>query len=159
MVLRKFNLPAVVTLVIHRSKTRDGWELEDTMKELEYEGADVVGLNYYRGPNTMLPLLERIIKAVNIPVAAVPVPYRTTEKEPTFMCLTDDKLPSCTVNQRPFPVALDGKMCTRYEIEEFTRKAQILGVKYLRMALPFLNIQMVFVAGICHVILEVWLKH
>src|SRR5262249_53745618 len=131
-IIKTFNLPAVVTLVIHQDGlTRDGYELEYAMTELEKEGADVVGLNCYRGPQTMLPLLERIIAVVKIPVAALPVPYRTTDSEPTFMALTDDKLPESTVNGRPFPVALDGKTCSRYEIYEFTKRAISIGVRYI----------------------------
>jgi betaine-homocysteine S-methyltransferase len=151
-VIKSFNLPAVVTLVIHRSTTRDDWELEDAVKELEHEGADVVGLNCYRGPETMLPLLERVVKSVKIPVAALPVPYRTTENEPTFMCLTDDKLPACTVNGRPFPTALDGLRCTRYEVEEFTRKAQEIGVQYFGLCcgnVPSLTRSMAEALGKC----------
>ena len=41
------------------------------------DGAAVVGLNCSRGPETMLPLLEQIRAAVDVPVAAQPVPYRT----------------------------------------------------------------------------------
>lgn len=114
-------------------------------------GADVVGFNCHRGPATMMPLLELAVKAVKCPIAALPVPYRTSEKEPTFFSLTDDQvklkvnsiftsacalfmlpqLPACTVNNRPFPVALDPKLCSRYEIAEFSRKAHELGVRYL----------------------------
>lgn len=130
-VIKSFDLPAVVTLVAHQAEyTRDGYLIEDALSELEKNGADVVGLNCYRGPDTMLPLLEKIVKVIKIPVAALPVPYRTTENEPTFMSLTDDNLPKCTVNDRPFPVALDGKTCTRFEIAEYTKKALNLGIKY-----------------------------
>ena len=38
----------------------------------------MVGLNCHRGPDTMLPLLQEIRKAVKCHVAALPVPYRTT---------------------------------------------------------------------------------
>jgi len=130
-VIKEFELPAVVTLAIHQDNlTRDGWTVDNAMKELEKEGADVVGLNCYRGPDTMLPLLEQIIKSVNIPVAALPVPYRTTNDEPTFTSLSDPCLPANVVNGRPFPVALDGKTCSRFEVAEFTKKALDLGVKY-----------------------------
>ncbi len=35
------------------------------------------------------------------------------------------------MNNRPFPVALDGKLCTRFEIAEFTTRCKELGVRYL----------------------------
>ena len=52
-------------------------------------GADVVGLNCCRGPATMLPLIAEIVDAVDVPVAALPVPYRTTPEQPTFQSLRD----------------------------------------------------------------------
>jgi len=131
-IIKSFNLPAVVTLSIHKSeKTLDGYSVEEAMLELEKNGATVVGLNCHRGPATMLPLLERIVKVVKIPVAALPVTYRTCELEPTFMSLTNENLPSCTVNNRPFPVALDNFMLNRFEIIEFTKRAMELGIKYV----------------------------
>jgi len=122
---------AVVTLAIHTSgKTREGWDPVDACKRLEDGGADVVGLNCSRGPDTMLPLLKRIRKAVKCHVAALPVPYRTTKAEPTFQSLSD-KHCDCVPGDRPFPIALDPFTCNRFEIAEFGRDAYKLGVHYL----------------------------
>jgi betaine-homocysteine S-methyltransferase len=93
-------------------------------------GADVVGLNCSRGPATMLPLLEKIVKAVTVPVAALPVPYRTTEAEPTFQALRDPGC-SCLSGAMPFPVALDPFTCNRFEMAEFAKTAYAIGVRYL----------------------------
>jgi len=78
----------------------------------------------------MLPLLQRICSAVDVPVAALPVPYRTHEAEPTFQSLRD---PGCASlrSDMPFPTALDPFTCNRYEIADFTRQARDLGVGYL----------------------------
>jgi len=67
---------------------------------------------------------------VSVPVAALPVPYRTAEDEPTFQSLTD---PGCDLipGGRPCPSALDPFMCNRYELESFARAAYALGVSYL----------------------------
>jgi len=122
---------AVITLAIHTSGlTREGWTPEDACKRLEDGGADVVGLNCSRGPKTMLPLLGRIRKAVKCPVAALPVPYRTTGKEPTFQSLRD-KSTACVPNDHPFPIALDPFTCNRFEIAEFGKAAHEIGVRYL----------------------------
>jgi betaine-homocysteine S-methyltransferase len=84
-VILQSGLPAVITLTFHRAtETREGLTPEDACKRLVDAGAAVVGLNCSRGPRTMLPLLERICPAVDVPVAALPVPYRTHHKEPTF---------------------------------------------------------------------------
>ena len=99
---------------------------------LEAAGADVVGLNCSRGPRTMLPLLEEVRKAVSVPVAALPVPYRTTDEEPSFQSLRDDDQHAGDLpDGRPFPTALDPFTCNRHEIAAFTRAARDLGVSYL----------------------------
>ncbi len=69
------------------------------------------------------------MKAVKVPVAALPVPFRTTESEPTFFSLSDPNLPRYVhvANDRPFPVALDGLQCTRFEVSHFTAEAARLG--------------------------------
>jgi betaine-homocysteine S-methyltransferase len=130
-VIKATGLPAVVTLAAHQEGTTgEGWSPEDACKRLANAGADVVGLNCIRGPKTMLPLIERIRAAVEVHVAALPVPYRTTDDEPTFQSLRD---PGCDVipGGRPFPTALDPFVCNRYELEDFARKAHALGVTYL----------------------------
>jgi betaine-homocysteine S-methyltransferase len=129
-VIREAGLPAVVTLAMHREPvTWDGWTPEEACKRLADAGADVVGLNCSRGPKTMLPFLEPIVAAVDVPVAALPVPYRTTEEEPTFQSLTDERSDSIP-DGRPFPTALDPLFCNRYEIAEFASGAQGAGVRY-----------------------------
>ncbi|MGH3422728.1 MAG: homocysteine S-methyltransferase family protein, partial [Streptosporangiaceae bacterium] len=122
---------AVVTLSIHRApEVREGWSPEETCLRLEQAGADVVGLNCIRGPHTMLPLIARIREAVSCPVAALPVPYRTTDAEPSFQSLTDPGC-DCLPGGRPFPTALDPFYCNRYEIAEFGRQACAMDVRYL----------------------------
>ena len=125
------GLPSVITLAIHQSgSTREGWTPGEACKRFEDAGADVVGVNCSRGPATMLPLLEDIRSRVSVHVAALPVPYRTTDAEPTFQSLRD---PGCDVipGDRPFPAALDPFVCNRYELEDFARKAHALGVDYI----------------------------
>jgi betaine-homocysteine S-methyltransferase len=122
-VITEAGVPAVITLAIHQEPaTREGWSPEDACKRLEDAGAAVVGLNCIRGPRTMLPLLRAVREAVDVQVAALPVPYRTHEAEPTFQSLGGG---------RAFPVALDPHTCDRYEVAEFSRAALDLGVRYL----------------------------
>ena len=125
------GLPSVITLAIHREpNTREGWAPAEACRRLEAAGADVVGLNCIRGPKTMLPMVAAIRKAVGCHVAALPVPYRTTEAEPSFQSLTDPGC-DCIPGGRPFPTALDPFTCNRYELGEFARGAHELGVSYL----------------------------
>ena len=137
-VIREAELPAVITLAVGTEPTtREGWSLAEACRRLADAGADVVGLNCIRGPQTMLPLLPPIVAAVDVPVAALPVPYRTHDAEPTFQSLRDpgsQRLPDGSdllPDGRPFPVALDPFTCNRYEVADFTRRAAELGVTYL----------------------------
>jgi len=130
-VIRETGLPAVITLAVHRApETREGWTPEDACRRIEDAGAAVVGLNCIRGPRTMLPLIERVREACDGHIAALPVPYRTTEEEPSFQSLTDPGC-DCIPGGRPFPTALDPFTCNRYELAEFTKAASELGVTYL----------------------------
>jgi betaine-homocysteine S-methyltransferase len=127
-VIKEADLPAVVTMTQHRHPTtRDGLTLAETCKRLEDAGADVVGLNCSRGPATMLPTIREIREAVSGHVAALPVPYRTQDDEPTFQSIHDPARP----DDMAFPTALDGLMCTRNEIAEFATEALAIGVDYL----------------------------
>ncbi len=125
---RHSKVPVVVTFAMHQEElTRDGMSPAEACQRLEAAGADVVGLNCHRGPATMMPLLKQIRSAVEIHVAALPVPYRTTYGQPSFMSLTDP----CCGDRRAFPVGLDPFVCTRAEIADFGREAFALGIRYL----------------------------
>ncbi|MGI9331952.1 MAG: homocysteine S-methyltransferase family protein [Gammaproteobacteria bacterium] len=130
-VIRRAKKPAVITMAVHRNPaTREGWTLGECCKRFEDAGADVVGVNCTRGPATMYPLLKEIRAAVSVHVAALPVPYRTTEQQPTFQSLRDPAC-GCLPREAPFPEALDPFTCNRYEIAEFAKSAYALGVNYL----------------------------
>ena len=78
----------------------------------------------------MLPLMQGIREAVSCPVAALPVAYRTTREHPSFVSLEGEHL-ELLPNGRPFPTALDPFTCDRYEVAQFARDAQALGVGYI----------------------------
>ena len=127
-VIREAGADSVITLAVHREGLRDDYTVPEACRRLRDAGADVVGLNCIRGPWTMLPVLEEIAKAVESPLAALPVPYRTTPEAVNFQALTD---PGCDcIPDRAFPTALDNLTCNRYEIAEFARQALALGVNY-----------------------------
>ena len=127
-VIKDAGAISVVTLAVHSEGLRDDYTVPEACQRLKDAGADVVGVNCIRGPWTMLPLLEDISKEVEGPLAALPVPYRTTAKEVSFQALTDS---GCDyIPDRAFPVALDALTCNRYEIAEFAKKALALGVTY-----------------------------
>ena len=132
-VMKKTGLPTVLTISpMGENKMRDGKSVVDTCKELEQRGADVVGLNCFRGPATMFPFLKEIREAVKCHVGALPIPYRTNEDFPTFFNLPDRSNCACpSPHGRTFPTALDPHFCNRYEIGKFAKDAYALGVNYL----------------------------
>jgi betaine-homocysteine S-methyltransferase len=127
-VIKQAGAISVMTLAVHRERLRDDYSVPEACQRLKDAGADVVGMNCIRGPNTMFPLLEELSRQVEGPLAALPVPYRTTPEQVNFQALTD---PGCDcIPGIPFPTALDALACNRYEIAEFAKKAYSLGVNY-----------------------------
>ena len=73
----------------------------------------------------MLPLLEAIRAAVDVPVAAQPVPYRTSPATPAFEALESED------GRHLFPIQLEPFQCTRFEMADFARRARDIGVDYI----------------------------
>ena len=131
--IKKSGLPAVLTIApMGENIMRDGISVIDTCKELEQRGADVVGMNCFRGPNTMMPFLKEIRKSIKCHMAALPIAFRTTKEQPTFFNLDDNNGCTCpSPHGRTFPTALDPMYCNRYEIRNFAKEAHSLGIRYL----------------------------
>jgi len=122
---------AVSNLSIKKGdKTRDGYTPEDACKILEDNGADVVGLNCFRGPKMTMKLLNKIREKVSCHVAGLPVPYRTTEKEPGFLNQTDPGC-DCIPGGNAFPVALDNLYCNRFEMAEFAKECASKKINFI----------------------------
>lgn len=129
--IRAAGLPAAVTYAVPaEGRLLDGATPADGCKALADAGAAVVGVNCYRGPEMTLALLGGIRAALECPLAALPVPYRTTPAHPTFFNIPDHGC-SCLPEGRAFPTALDPLACNRYEIGAFARAAHEMGVDYL----------------------------
>src|SRR5438105_2607538 len=124
-VIQEFGLPSLVCFASSGARTIDGYEFDEACRRLEDRGADAVGLNCSRGPQTMLPIIDRIRNSVDCFVAAQPVPYRTTSEQPTFQSLRDAD------GNRVFPLALDPFLCTRFEMADFAVSARAAGVNYI----------------------------
>jgi betaine-homocysteine S-methyltransferase len=125
-VIKQLNLPAMVTLAsVQQSQTRDGYDYVEACKILADHGADIVGLNCDRGPETMVPIIEQVRAEVSCYVAAQPVPYKTNARYPTFESLRTDG------GEQAFPLLLEPFLCNRFEMAAFARKAQTIGVNYI----------------------------
>lgn len=132
-VMKEHDLPSVVTIaMMGENVMRDGKTAVEACQELEQAGADVVGMNCFRGPTTMMPYLREIRAAVSCHVAALPIPYRTTPEHPTFFNLPDDNGCTCpSPHGRTFPTALDPMFMNRYEIRKFAEDAYAMDIRYL----------------------------
>jgi betaine-homocysteine S-methyltransferase len=125
-VCKQLGVPVMVTFAsVQHTTTYDGYDYVEACRMLADEGATIVGLNCSRGPATMLPLLERIRAAVDVPVAAQPVPYRTSPAVPAFESLRSAD------GRRMFPIELESFQCTRVEMADFARRAREIGVDYI----------------------------
>jgi len=131
-VAKATGLPVVLTIApMAMNEMADGIGIVETCQQLEQAGADVVGMNCFRGPATMLPWLRKIREAVSCHVGALPIPYRTTDAEPTFFNLSDNRATVPSPHGRTFPTALDPLYANRYEIGDFAHEAFELGISYL----------------------------
>ena len=132
-VIQKSGLPAVINIApMAENIMRDGIGIVETMQELEQRGADVVGMNCFRGPATMMPYLREARKVLKCHMAALPLPFRTTNEHPTFFNLPDKNGCTCPApHGRTFPTALDPLYVNRYEIREFGQEAKEIGINLL----------------------------
>ncbi len=110
---------------VQHDQTQDGYDYVEACKILADHGADIVGLNCDRGPETMLPIIENIRSVVSCYVAAQPVPYKTNAQYPTFESLRTAS------GERAFPLLLEPFLYNRFEMAEFARRARAIGVNYI----------------------------
>jgi betaine-homocysteine S-methyltransferase len=124
-VIKSFGLPAVINFAPMYPQSKDDVDWIKACQEVKAAGAGVVGFNCARGPQTMLPLIKRLRQAVDGPIAAVPVPYRTTPETPAFMGLKDEQ------GNSDYTLGLDRHYLTRGEMAAFAVRARELGASYI----------------------------
>ena len=133
--IKDAGLIAVTNFAIPKGDlTREGHTPEDACKIMEDLGADVVGLNCYRGPAMTMKLLPKIRNKVSCHVAALPVPYRTSEEFPGFLNQPSkivDKECNCIPGENAFPVALDNLYCNRFEMGEFAKDCKSKKINFI----------------------------
>ena len=115
------GLPAVATLSFRPliNQSTDGHSPEDCARAMADCGAIAVGANCEQEPVRMLPLLREMRAAVNIPIAAQPAAFRTTDA-----C-------HCFTRQPAFPDDLETIQVSRREFEEFGKIARSQGIHYV----------------------------
>jgi betaine-homocysteine S-methyltransferase len=107
----------MVTMSFEKPEPRayEGETPGEAAKKLADAGADVVGVNCLNGPEQMLPIAAEMAAAVDTPVAAQPVAYRTTKDMPDF------------TSWENFPYALDSMQVNRGEMADFAVVARDAG--------------------------------
>ena len=129
--IKEAGLIAVVNLAIPANDlTRDDDTPEDACKKFEDNGADVVGLNCFRGPYHTMKHLIKIREKVSCHVSGLPVPVRTTDEFPVWFSLPDEGC-NCIPDNRPFPVGIDNLYCNRYEMAEFAKDCQSKNINFI----------------------------
>jgi len=123
--IKTLGMTAMITLGFKASdRTLDGFSLEEAFRQLEAKGADIVGINCFRDPPRMLPLLKRVRETVTCFVAGQPVAYRCSDEAPYFEAIRfHDRL--------AFPLELDPFVLTRYEMANYALQAKAIGVNYI----------------------------
>ena len=117
---RLTGLPVVVTMCFEADpRSYEGDSPAECAHRLEAAGADVVGVNCLRNPETTLPLVREMREAVSCHVASQPTAYRTPPEQPDFTALPE------------FPHALDPLQLTRGEMGDYAARAKELGVGYI----------------------------
>jgi betaine-homocysteine S-methyltransferase len=124
-VIKAAGLPAVVNFSPIYDKSKDGYDWIDACKLQKEKGADVVGFNCARGPETILPLGNALRTAVEGPIALVPVPYHTTAAAPAFQFLKR------RAGDSAYTIGLDQCYIDRLEAADFAHQAQKIGVDFI----------------------------
>ncbi len=113
---------AIVATMSFRPRTTesaDGQTVAECARVMASEGAAAVGANCEQDPPRMHSILRAMRAAVDVPLAAQPAAFRTTDETPCFT-----KLPQ-------FPDSLETIQSPRSEFAEFGRRAAAEGVRYL----------------------------
>jgi betaine-homocysteine S-methyltransferase len=124
-VIKSFGLPAVINFGPIYDKSKDGYDWAEACRIIAEAGADVVGYNCAQGPNTLLPLGRKLRQAVKIPVALVPVPYRTSATAPAFQFLKRHDGTSA------YTLGLDEHYIDRADAAEFAVAAREAGAAFI----------------------------
>ncbi len=115
------GVPAVATMSFRPliAKCSDGFTPAECAKVMSDLGALAVGANCEQDPERMLPLLREMRSATQLPLAAQPAAFRTTDA-----CHSFTRLPA-------FPDDLETIQVSRSAFAEFGRRAREEGVGYL----------------------------
>ena len=115
------GLPAVATMSFRPLITQctDGHTPEECARAMADLGAIAVGANCEQDPRRMVPLLRKMRSAVEVPLAAQPAAFRSTEQCHSF------------TRQPAFPDDLETIQVSRSDFKEFAKAARTEGIGYI----------------------------
>jgi betaine-homocysteine S-methyltransferase len=115
------GLPAVATMSFRPliTKCSDGYTPEECARAMTEGGAIAVGANCEQEPLRMAPLLRSMRRGTDLPLAAQPAAFRTSEECHSF------------TRQPGFPDELETLQVSRKEFVDFAGAADQEGVRYL----------------------------
>jgi betaine-homocysteine S-methyltransferase len=119
--VRESGLPAVATMSFRPliEQCSDGHSPGECARVMADLGAVAVGANCEQEPQRMLPLLRAMREGVDVPLAAQPAAFRTTDACHSF------------TRDPAFPDSLETIQVSRREFFEFGRIAQSEGIRFV----------------------------
>ena len=120
--IKQAGIPAVVTLTYQEDDvTRDGLSPAEGARQLVANGADVVGINCHRPPQTLLPLARAVRQAVDVPVCVQPTAY---ELEPGSVYNREIVVPGLWTTVEP-------RILSRFVAAEYAKEAAGIGIEFI----------------------------
>ena len=120
-VVRDSGVPIIATMSFRptTAESSDDVSTADCAVAMVNAGAHLVGANCEQDPERMLPILRAMRAAVDVPLAAQPAAFRTTDETPCFT-----KIPE-------FPDELETVQTSRKSFTGFAAHAHDEGIGYL----------------------------
>ena len=118
---RASGLPIMATMSFRPrlTESNDGHSPAACAQAMVAAGAQIVGANCEQEPKRMLSILREMRTAVDVPIAAQPAAFRTTDDIPCFT-----RMPQ-------FPDQLETIQLSRQEFTDFARTAKVEGIGYI----------------------------
>jgi betaine-homocysteine S-methyltransferase len=118
---RTSGLPILATMSFRPrlTESNDGHSPTACAQAMVAAGAQIVGANCEQEPKRMLSILREMRTAVDVPIAAQPAAFRTTDDIPCFT-----RMPQ-------FPDQLETIQLSRQEFTDFARTAKAEGIGYI----------------------------
>jgi betaine-homocysteine S-methyltransferase len=118
---RLSGLPLIATMSFRPEidRSTDGHSPAECAREMAAAGAHLVGANCEQEPKRLLAILREMRSAVELPLAAQPAAFRTTDETACFT-----RLPQ-------FPDELESIQVARSEFSDFARIAKAEAIGYL----------------------------